>query len=237
MNKEKIPVYKYGMLLVEDLANQYVIEKIVMGELSPQNEIDLDSCLNEIKEMDLFHDDYKGFKYSGFALKANRLIVRPIMDYYTEFFKRQMEFMFMEMSIPYDEFLTAFSESMKSYLKQLFHLFVDVLETEGNPNSNFRLSDLTDGYSQLVADIKTKALPKGIAVNKYFVGVKNIPQQITALIENRNGYYYLKDNDTDGLPYKFAVLSTISFLKKEHTNKYYLKLHQWAVDNGLFGMT
>ncbi len=54
-----------------------------------------------------------------------------------------------------------------------------------------------------------------------------VPYYVQRLIENKNGKYILRNNDTNSNDYKLALLSELVFMNCEHGKLLELKMRRW----------
>lgn len=129
--------------------------------------------------------------------------------------------------------LPAYKRKLSEYLKELFPLFCDVMQTEipdpiqldffREPVDLRSLSDLRDFLSVILL----KGLRQGKRVDRYLKSLLPLTGYLRRLIRERNGHFYLENSDIQSLDYRLTLLSCFSFLSPENNHIFALKLYLW----------
>ena len=150
------------------------------------------------------------------------------------FYNEQAEQIFAKASCSHlMAILPAYKRKLSEYLKELFPLFCDVMQTEipdpiqldffREPVDLRSLSDLRDFLSVILL----KGLRQGKRVDRYLKSLLPLTGYLRRLIRERNGHFYLENSDIQSLDYRLTLLSCFSFLSPENNHIFALKLHLW----------
>lgn len=126
------------------------------------------------------------------------------------------------------------------YIKDIYPLFKEIIETEVTPDLFATVPDVLDKEvkrdyyakaTKFVLAIKLKGIRQGGRVDRYILKMPFISPLLMRLLNKHTGHFYLKNNDLNSLDYKFALFSCFWFLNEYNTKLFELKMLQWEENN------
>lgn len=160
-----------------------------------------------------------------------------------EVFRDRIDYLFTDVPIDKsfdDEDIYHYKYGWYEYIKGIYPLFKEIIETEVTPDLFATVPDVLDNEvkrdyyekaTKFVLAIKLKGLRQGGRVDRYIAKMPFISPLIMRLLNKRKGHFYLKNNDLNSLDYKFALFSCFWFLNDYNTKLFELKLLQWEENN------
>lgn len=158
-----------------------------------------------------------------------------------EVFRDRIDFLFTDVPIDKsfdddDEDIYHYKYGLYDYVKNLYPLFKEIIETEVTPDLFTAVPDVLDKdvsrdyyikAIKFVLAIKLKGLRQGGRVDRYIAKMPFISPLLMRLLNKRKGHFYLKNNDMNSLDYKFALLSCFQFMNDYNTKLFELKMLRW----------
>lgn len=221
------------------LFNAYATENIVFGHLKAKDWLPFTEY---IKDLNLQHCmPYLNLDFlNGSAIENGRIREKVYNEFCFELYRDKMDSIFAKVPInddiesDYDIF--PYKYGIYEYLKKLYELFQEIIkvgvsseffETIPNINPTQEKNIYYAKVTEFITAIKLKGLRKGSRVDRYFKGLSFLSPFIQRLIKIHNGHYILKNNDTDSLDYKLALLSCFRFYNEQNAKLFEMKILQW----------
>jgi len=142
----------------------------------------------------------------------------------------------IDKSFEEDDGIEHYKYGWYEYLNNLYPMFVEILNTEVQPDLFAAVPDLLDlkekfnyyeAASKFVLAIKTNGLRQGGRIDRYVKNMNFISPLIKRLIIVRKGHYYLKNSNINSLDYKLALLSCFKFMNEDNAKLFELKMLKW----------
>ncbi len=223
------------------LADSYALENIAFGKLRQGDKIPFDKFVTDLELQPLNPYAYRD-KIEGLAISEELTV--PGLDtelFLKELFADKMNTVFEtapKKGCDYDDNgLYYFKFGLKEYIRELYPLYIEILETDVEPDL-FDISDVSSDrtfeaacygkIAKFVAAIKTKGLRQGSCVDRYVKDLPRLPYFVKKLLKVQKNRCLLANSDTESVGYKLAVLSSIKFMNPAHTRLFELKAKKWA---------
>lgn len=127
-----------------------------------------------------------------------------------------------------DELIMPFPAEVDSYIRSVFPLFLEALNTEVEedaithhvwPSDKSRFATY-----EFLCDVYENKVKFGDDVGGYFEGCDIPAPYVVKLIKEEDGKLTMRTHSRNGLAYKFALLGCISWYYRGHENLYFAKL-------------
>lgn len=229
----------FNTIAVNSLFNSYAIECVTMGTLQPNDAIPVERF---VKELALEQTHLVNFKndLSGYAITENGKVANCPFDYFAkEFLYSALNALFIDAPLNTqtedDDGIMDYKYGLREYIKGMYSMFCEILSAKVEYDF-YELVGSIDKHQQkavqkFLFDIKVKKLKQGKNVSRYCKAMGFVPHYVQRLIENKNGKYILRNNNTDSTDYKLALLSALGFLNYEHSKLLELKMQCWEQNN------
>lgn len=222
------------------LINLYTNENVLFGRINPNDKVPVKLYLEDLgfHNIDKFLDSLFS---DGHNIENGFVIDRNFNERCFELYREKIECVFYNTPIDKsseedDNDIYHFKYGIYDYLKSVYPMFREIISTEIEPDFFASTPDILDlaerraYYLQLtkfVVAIKMKKLRQGGCVDRYVKTLPFISPILRRLLKKQKGRYLLKNNDTDSLDYKLALLSCFSFYNAENAKLFELKMLRW----------
>ncbi len=225
------------------LINLYTNENVLFGRININDKVPIKQYLEEIGfcNIDKFLDD---LFLNGHNVENGYVIERDFDERCFELYRSKIDLLFskipIDKSFEEDGDIYHYKYGWFEYLKNLYHLFKEIIKTQVEPDLFAAVPDLLDetenriyyaAVSKFVLAIKTRGLRQGGRIDRYIKNINFLSPLIQRLIKKQKGHFYLKNNDINSLDYKLALLSCFRFMNKDNAKLFELKILQWEENN------
>lgn len=218
-------------LSVKSVVNLYACENVCFGKIGQNEKVPLPRYLDELGLSRFYgFEDFDGSDIEGGLVKE-----RDFDERCFDLYRAKVRTAFSQ--VPVDERFTYdgtdighYKFGLYDYLKELYPLFRQIVATEVvfeciATAVDKKLAHLYRANAvRFVLDIKLKGLKKGSAVDEYVKSLPFIPILIGRLVSQKDGKYYLKNDDTDSSDYKFALFSCFGFYSADNFRLFECKM-------------
>ncbi len=225
--------------MVNSLFNRYAIECVTMGTLQPNDKIPVEQFVRDLELEHVYSPNCKD-NLLGYAITEDGKVVNQPFDYFAkEFLYSALNLFFIEAPLNTqtedDDGVMDYKYGLREYIKGLYSTFCEILSV----NVEYDFYELVcpidkrqqKAVRKFLFDIKVKKLKQGKNVCRYCKETDDVPYYVQRLIENKNGKYILRNNDTNSNDYKLALLSELVFMNCEHGKLLELKMRRWEQNN------
>ena len=226
-------------MVVNVLMNNYILENVAFGKLTPNDEIPFDRYFKELDLHKFKPDSCRDRIEGNYITRQGRVADKAEEDFIMECYLFHIQNVFMA----YPKCSIAFGKDdfgLSKFIMSLYPLFKQIIKTEVEDESldlapvfKDRKGETVcyDKISKFLISIKARGLRQGECVNRYVKDLPYIPYFVKRLLRIEKDRYLLANSDTDSLDYKLAILSAIHFMNWEHTKLFELKAQKWKSIN------
>ena len=213
---------------------------ICLGRIKENDQVPIKQYLEDLGfcNIELFLDD---LFLNGHNIENGYVIERDFNDRCFELYRDKIDCIFDKVPIDKSfendgEDIFHYKFGLYDYIKSIYPLFKEIIETEISPDFFATVPDILDEgtkriyYTKVikfVLAIKLKWLRQGSRIDRYVKDLPLISPLIMRLIKKHKGHFYLKNNDMDSLDYKFALFSCFRFFNEENAKIFELKVLRW----------
>lgn len=222
------------------LINLYTNENVLFGKIKPNDKVPIKQYLEYLgfRNIDKFLDD---LFLNGHHIENGYVLERDFNERCFELYRDKIDYIFekfpIDKSFEKDESdIDHYKHGWYNYLKNLYTLFKEIIETEVQPELFSAVPDLLDDTEKhtyytaavkFVLAIKTRGLRQGGRVDRYVKNMNFISPLIRRLIAKRKGHYILINNNINSRDYKLALLSCFRFFDEYNAKLFELKALRW----------
>ncbi len=222
------------------LINSYTNENVVFGRINSNDKIPIKQYLEELgfRNIDKFSD---GLFLDGRNVENGYVTERDYKERCFELYRDKADCLFNGVPIDKsygeeDEDIFHYKYGWYEYLKNLYPVFEEIINTQVAPDLFAAVPDLLDetekrsyyaAVSKFVLAIKMKGLRQGRRIDRYIKALPFISPLVMRLIKKQKGRFYLRNSDINSTDYKLALLSCFRFMNGDNAKLFELKILRW----------
>lgn len=212
-----------SVIAINSLINSYTLETIILGKIFPGEKINLQQIITELNLPVYTKGSIDEKALEGVTISHDAKIKNKDMEYfYNEFFEYHFSFIFANANkyrrMELNEFFT-----------ELYLLFKDIAKTKAciGLTKNAVSYRQRNEIMKFLVSLKLKGLQIGKSVMRYFKNIEDVPKFLETIVVTKNNVIRIKNNDTQSIEYKLALLSCLPFLTNEHAALFFDKIQSW----------
>lgn len=219
----------------KSMVNLYACENVCFGKITQNEKVPIYRYIEELELLPFYDsEDFDGRDIEGGCIRE-----RDFDERCFDIFKDKVKFIFSEVPVDKrfaenDDDVYHYKFGLYDYIKQLYPLFRKIVATEVIADRFAVKVDKKLWYvycvnaARFVLDIKMKVLLKGNNADSYIKNLPYIPIMIGRLLTYKEGNYYLKNDDTDSLDFKFALFSCFMFYSVDNFRLFEVKMLNYS---------
>lgn len=239
--KEEI-IKAFANLNAHIVLKLYQKENVLFGRIKPDEKPPLQKYIEDLDLQNIVScEDLQFYENNDFPPDR----IKDFNSLCFEVFRDRIDYLFTDVPIDnrFDDDgddIFHYKYGLYDYVKNLYPLFKEIIETEVTPDLFAAVPDVLDKdvsrdyyikAIKFVLAIKLKGLRQGGRIDRYIAKMPFISPLLMRIIKKYKGHFYLKNNDLNSLDYKFALLSCFQFMNDYNTKLFELKMLRWEENN------